>query len=1137
MTKVLSVLITILLFIIFSKPNLVFAQNSFASVINPIRGSDFWDISDQSIETAFLGESEILKKYQVSATWLIRYDVFLNQSLISKLKNLTTDEKGLFLEITPTWTKDAGVEYPKLESWHSAGSAFLTGYEPKEREKLIDVAFEKFKLIFGQYPKSVGAWWIDAYSLNYMQKKYGIIAALIVADQYSTDNYQIWGQYFSTPYFPDKKNALHPAQNLSEKLPIVIVQWASRDPVNSYGNGVSESTYSLQANDYIDYHNLDTSYFSKLIDTYTNQTLNTFAHVVVGLENSYLWSKYAKEYENQINSLVNKRNQGKISLVSLEEFALWYKNAFPELSPEHIIISDDPLGTYRKTVWFMNPFYRVGWFYNQDGSVFRDIRQYINGSEELCFNKRCNEINFATNAIRVLDEVSFGHKWVLDPGKITDFKVIKEGLNYVITYNNEAGKSKKVEFLPRDISVDGKILSIDTTILEATKNNIAEKQKQNLQLSLPKISIPVIIFDVIKFILFLIFACLIPGFIFTKDINKPLIQKAFLSVIVGLVLLTLMFYIVSVLKIKPLIYLYIVLNLAIFIRLKLYKLTLKLINIKRLNLIIILLIVAGTIFQVIPTFKSGLEYSYGLGFWGPNTHDGMWHIALINQLLKNVPPQNPVFANVVLKNYHFFYDLLVAGASYLTQISITNLLFRFFPIVFSLCLGIGSYYLMQSLFKKKIAILFGLYLVYFAGSFGWIVEFIKQRHFGGESAFWANQSISFNLNPPFAASLVIIIALLQLLPFEVKLTKKTFLINVILIGCLISFKSYAGVLILLTLLIFGFIELIKNRNLTFIILFFFGGILSAFLFLSNFRLSGALLIVSPFWFINSMIDSPDRVGWVRLSLMRMVGESSKNWIKLITAESLSFAIFIFGNLGIRFLSFGVFFKLDKIKENKLLIFIAIFAFCSVFIPTIFIQAGNPWNTIQFIYYYLYIAALFSGIVFSWIVFKLPKIVGLIFVTMMLILAPINSIVTASGYIPQSPHAYISKDEIQGLNFLSSQNDGIVLTYPYDKGLKNEIAEPWPLLAYDSTAYVAAFSKKGVYMEDLGQNQILLTDYKKRLVASNDFFLSPLVQQIKFLNDNNIKYIYVPKVFGKVLDEEKGIKNIFENKDVIIYKYN
>ncbi len=1129
--KILKIILAFLL-LIFVQPSLAYAQNSYASVVNPVRGNDFWDLKDQSVNTAVVGEMEILKRYSIPATWLIRYDALSVEDTISKLKD-SSDEKGLFLEITPSWTKDAGVSYHVGETWHSAGSAFLTGYETSEREKLIDTSFEKFKSVFGNYPKSVGAWWIDAYSLNYMQKKYAVASALIVADQYTTDNYQIWGQYFSTPYYPSKTNILHPAQNTDEKLPVVVVQWASRDPVNSYGNGVGESTYSVQANDYIDYHSLDTNYFSKLVSIYTNQPLDNFGQIVVGLENSYSWDKYSKEYENQIKLVNDLRIKGQLTAMTLSNFSTWYKDNFPNISPEHIIVADDPLGSYKKVVWFMNPFYRIGWFLNQDGSVIRDIRQYINGSEEPCFTKRCDSVNFATDATRVLDEVSFGHKWVIDQGKITDFKVSKIGSNYVISYKNEAGNTRVIKLLPRDISVNDKVQSIDTAILEATKVD-DKNHLQKLQLGLPKAEFLPVLFNIIKFAVFFVFAFLVPGLILTRNINKSSFQKFFLASIIGLVFLTLIFYLVSILKMKPLLYVYIFVNVVLFLKLKLFNLKSTLKDLQSIGLFWGV-IIAGTIFQTIPTFKSGLEFPYGLGFWGPNTHDGVWHISLINQLVKQVPPENPIYSGLILKNYHYFYDLLIAGANYLTAISIPDLLFRYFPVLFSLSLGIGSFYLVQNLFKNKVATFFSLYLIYFAGSFGWIVEFIKQRHLGGESAFWVNQAISFNLNPPFAISLIIIIVLLQLLPLTEKLTKMTFLINSVLIGCLIAFKSYGGVLILGTVFIIGVWNLIRKKDLSFLSCFIGGGIISAGLFLSNFEASRPLLMVAPFWFVNSMIDSPDRVGWTRLSLMRMVGQSQGPYLKFIAAETISLLIFIFGNLGLRFLSFGVFFRLKKVANNSTFIFITVFSFLSALIPTIFIQAGNPWNTIQFIYYYLYTAALFSGVVIAYILSRVPKIIGLIIILIVLILSPINSIVTASGYIPSNPHAFISEKEIEALKFLSNQSDGTVLTYPYNEKLKNEIAEPWPLLAYDSTAYVSAFSKKISFLEDISQNQILLTDYKKRLVIASDFFLSPEAQQLKILEENRLKYIYIPKVFQVSLDETNQIKKIFENEEVLIYK--
>lgn len=1135
MKKILFFIFFILILLL---PTLTLANdNAFVSVVNPIRGGDFWNLKNQKPEEALIGEVEILKQANISATWLIRFDALNSKGILTELDKLSLDEKGLFLEITPSWTKESGVNYHQSENWHDAGSAFLSGYDREERERLIDTAFNKFKLKFNFFPKSVGAWWIDSYSLSYMQKKYAIISALIVADQYTTDNYQIWGQYWSTPYYPAKNNILHPAQTMENKLPVVITQWAARDPVNGYGNGVLESTYSVQANDYMDYHNLDTNYFEKLVDIYTNQKFNKFGQIVVGLENSYEWGKYVREYENQIQRLSAKRKKGEIEIVSLADFSQWYRQNFPDLSPSQFIIADDPLGKDRKAVWFMNPYFRSGWFYNEVGSVFRDIRQYIDGQQELCFQKRCESVNFATSATRVLDEVSFGHKWVIDQGKLSDFKVSRNGERYVINYTNEALNNRTIEFLPRDISLDGKISSIDTTILNAIKIDIEYKNNQkNFEKKGFNWNIVEITITSIKFMIFLILLCLIPGFnVINKLIDQESLSKrTFLALIFGLVSLTITFYILSILNLRFLIYLYPLINLFLFLKFKLIQtVRINILSLKRWQLFSLLLVLGGTIFQIIPTIRSGLIFPYGMGFWGPNTHDGVWHIALINQLVETIPPQNPIFAGNLLKNYHFFYDLLIAATAFFSKISVIDLVFRFYPILLSSFLGLGTYTFVISLLKESVkvrsAIFFSLYFVYFAGSFGWIVEYLKQKTLGGESAFWANQSISFNLNPPFAISLIIVIAILQLLFIK---SKALSIIQIILISTLIGFKAYASVLILLTLLLVG----VFKRNLRFIFVFFISLVISTIYLISNFSVSKQLVIFSPFWFIHSMIDAPDRVGLSRFTLTRMIGLDSKNWFKFISVELIGLTMFILGNLGMRVVSFFTLLRFRSIFKNTQLFSILIFSILSLLIPILFIQSGNPWNTIQFFYYGLYVASIASGIYIAVFIIKMPRFVAFLIVLTIAILTPINSITTATYYLGDKPHGLIGTKELEGLKFLSKQEKGIVLTYPYNEKLKKIIAEPWPLFVYDSTAYVSAFSNKGVYLEDEGQNQILLTDYKRRLVSSKDFFSNQGLKGEKFLVDNKIKYIYLPKALNIKMDESSlNIINIFENDEVVIYK--
>ena len=36
--------------------------------------------------------------------------------------------------------------------------------------------------------------------------------------------------------------------------------------------------------------------------------------------------------------------------------------------------------------------------------------------------------------------------------------------------------------------------------------------------------------------------------------------------------------------------------------------------------------------QVLPVLRSGLKSDNGISFWGPNGHDGIWHLSLINHM-------------------------------------------------------------------------------------------------------------------------------------------------------------------------------------------------------------------------------------------------------------------------------------------------------------------------------------------------------------------------------------------------------------------------------------------------------------------------------------------------------------------------
>lgn len=317
-----------------SGENVSGCDNRYLTLINPVRGRNLW--FDKSLEP-IKGQYFLIKENDFSATWLLQYDVFSDSELIREIKNFDDkQEKGVLLEISKNLGDQARVIYPYDAPWFSPKAVFLSAYTQSERRRLIDEIFNKFKEQFGYYPKSIGAWWIDSYSLNYLKEKYNIKAALIVADQKTTDNYGVWGQWWGVPYYPSKANILSPASNLANKQEVVIIQWAQRDPLLAMGEGANYSNYSLQANDYIR-QGKDTQYFKDLVSIYLD-CKNQLGQITVGLETGIESVGYLSEYKNQLVAL---KQINKLKSFQMSQFADAFMKVYPDFPKKVVIGSQD----------------------------------------------------------------------------------------------------------------------------------------------------------------------------------------------------------------------------------------------------------------------------------------------------------------------------------------------------------------------------------------------------------------------------------------------------------------------------------------------------------------------------------------------------------------------------------------------------------------------------------------------------------------------------------------------------------------------------------------------------------------------------------------------------------------------------
>lgn len=540
-----------------------------------------------------------------------------------------------------------------------------------------------------------------------------------------------------------------------------------------------------------------------------------------------------------------------------------------------------------------------------------------------------------------------------------------------------------------------------------------------------------------------------------------------------------------------------------------------------------ILIVLGSIFQGVAMFRSGMMYDYGIGYWGPMARDGVWHEALVAQLTKHIPPFNPGLAGVPLTNYHYYYDLVIALVSRL-GVPPSLLIYRIFPIIFSALLGIGTYKLSNLLFKDKITSYLAVFFAFFASSFGWIVSLIKGQQLGGESAFWANQPVSFNLNPPYAISLIIIIFVVLLIDNYLKKRSLLKAIAIVLLsGTLIGFKVYAGIVLLGGLFILTVKRYIFDKDKKLIPLLILSSLISFAIFWTEDRSATGLLEFQPFWLINTMVDAGDRVGIPNFTARRFAYIGGGKWIQFIAIEIVSFIIFFAGNLGTRI--FGMIGISKKDLRSDFPIFILGMMAISVIPPLLFIQKGNSWNIIQFFYYFMYFAGLFAASA----VRKLPVAIAIL----VLIITPISSITTFRSWLYPNPPAYLSTNEYQGLKFLSTQNPGIVLKHPFNSAVKSSFNDPFPIVVYADNAYISAYSGMQVFIEDAEQQIVLNSDYETRLKEASRFFAEKdLTWSKKFLKENHIAYIYLPKIYLlPMAEDEYPMVKIFENNEVNIYK--
>ncbi len=381
------------------------------TIINLIRGNGLGHETDDLL-TSLKAQWQVTKEADVRATWLFQYGALENAGMTEFVKSEMKDQEfGLLFEIDRNYAEKAHVQFRGKEAWYFSDGLLLSSYDRNERRKMIDAAFSKFRKIFGYYPKTVGAWWIGGDSLFYMQKKYGITAALRAADQFNLDFYSIWGTPWNIPYLSSKVNEGIPAASYEESAKVVILQWAIRDPLKGY----ADATYSLQDYSMKGYSAEYVDYLASIF------LLKPFGNIVMGLENGGTLEMFQQSYKGMLNKAKEIQASGKANIVLARDYAQNFLAQKKVFAGRTYFLSTD-YDSNNQSFWYTSENYRVAVHKINDAVYLVDLRNYVTKTEE-DFNILPNsQGHLRINGPEIIDSMRFPDNRML-------IKITKEPLS------------------------------------------------------------------------------------------------------------------------------------------------------------------------------------------------------------------------------------------------------------------------------------------------------------------------------------------------------------------------------------------------------------------------------------------------------------------------------------------------------------------------------------------------------------------------------------------------------------------------------------------------------------------------------------------------------------------------------------
>lgn len=511
-----------------------------------------------------------------------------------------------------------------------------------------------------------------------------------------------------------------------------------------------------------------------------------------------------------------------------------------------------------------------------------------------------------------------------------------------------------------------------------------------------------------------------------------------------------------------------------------------------------------------------------VGQW--HMHDAFWHISMAKIAFQTWPFSHPFFAGETVFGYNYLIDLILFG---LTKIGISPFIgfFQVLPVAIALTYTTTVVWYVGKFTRNHSEQNATAFFLFFGNSLAYLATLYAQHTFfyaslRGFPVVTSIQPTMMFLNLQYALSLVGILLALSI--FRTSLQARSVLYLGLLTFAVSGLKFYGGIVLMLVMGGMIGLRLIRRDHprlriaqLAFMTL---GILLARALFYSNAGSDGFPFAFWPLALPHVLIDDPVLFNNHSWTLARYFLYEHGGWRspRLLALEGFTVFLLAIMNFGTRLLGLALL-GIKKLRMQlhgddiiTILVIIGTFA-----MPVFFVQDGGWFNTMQFLYYGIFLASFYAGKVLAYL-FESKKWWTRLLAACVIVLTLPNMIeqlrfVTAKqNIVPQS--------EVEVLEKLSHAPGKVV--YISNPELKNAI--------------VPAFSGKTAYYLDVDQLMVTHVDYAARR------------EEVLHVNPQNVAnlpvdyfYIYRRDEGGEALitalENSPHITKFAETADLVVFQ--